>query len=87
MIQHFDFIYSIVQKTIAYFLIFVCNLFLLQDVGSQECHRECQNLEGPALWMASTMMDTIEKNPLEALQEAVILPEGGVGVTGEEEVI
>lgn len=38
--------------------------------------------------MESTMMDIIEKNLLADLQEAVILPEeGGVEVTGEEEVI
>lgn len=55
-------------------------------MGSQDLHRECQNLGDPALWMENTMMDIIEKNPLEDLQEAITLPEGGVGVIGEEEV-
>lgn len=57
-----------------------------KGVESQGLHRECQSLEDPALWMASTTMDIVEKNPLEDLQEAVILPEGEVGVAGEEEV-
>lgn len=47
--------------------------------------RECQNLGVPALWMETTMMDTIETNLLGVLQAVAPLLEGaGVAVTGVE---
>lgn len=53
-----------------------------KDAENQGLHRECQNLEDPALWMENTTMDIVEKNPL----EAAVLPEGEVAVAGEEEL-
>lgn len=57
-----------------------------KDGEARDLHRECRSLGGLALWM-ETMMDSIEMKVLEALQEAITLPEEeGVEVTGEEEV-
>lgn len=55
--------------------------------GAQGLPRECQNPGVPVPWMGITMTATTEMNPLEALQAAVLLPEGaGVAVTGVEGV-